>query len=104
MQHQFRLRRIDRGIAVGRITLLGTLLATLVATTAQAGTPYRCSCNGESKRFIASTYACEVERYKGSGRDVRSGGRLLVPRCTAPQFRAWNRRACANQSCTLVPR
>jgi hypothetical protein len=78
--------------------------ALLSGTAAQAGQPWNCICNGQPKRFIASTYACEFDRYKGTGRVVRQGSKLLVPRCTAPQFRAWNRRACASEGCSMVPR
>jgi hypothetical protein len=86
--------------------LISSFVATaaLFTTSAHAGQPWSCICDGQPKRFIASTYACEFDRYKDSGRRVRQGSKLLVPRCTAPQFRAWNRRACASEGCTLVPR
>jgi hypothetical protein len=96
MQRQFRFCLIASGLAFAA--------TILPATSAQAGQPWSCMCDGSPKRFIASTYACEVDRYKGTGRTVRQGGKLLVPRCTAPQFRAWNRRACASEGCGLVPR
>jgi hypothetical protein len=92
------------------VRILGVIAATLVAgalhtaTTAQAGQPWSCLCDGTIKRTIASTYACESDLHKGSGRRVSSGFKLFVPRCTAPQFRSWNRRACARIGCTLVPR
>jgi hypothetical protein len=72
------------------------------ATAAHAGQPWSCLCDGRPTRNIASTYACEVSLHKATGRRVRSGSKLLVPRCTAPQFRAWNRRACARGGCTLL--
>jgi hypothetical protein len=78
--------------------------AAFSGPAAQAGQPWSCICDGQPKRFIASTYACETSLYKGTGRTVRQGGKLLVPRCTVPQFRAWNRRACASAGCSLVPR
>jgi hypothetical protein len=94
------MRRIGR-----RVLIACSIAATMLAGPgAKAGQPWSCICDGQPKRFIASTYACEFDRYKGSGRAVRQGGKLLVPRCTAPQFRAWNRRACASEACTMVPR
>jgi hypothetical protein len=72
-------------------------------TAAHAGQPWRCLCNGEIKRSVASTYACETSLYRGTGRRVSEGFKLFVPACTRPQFRTWNRRACAKIGCTLVP-
>jgi hypothetical protein len=76
----------------------------LSANSAHAGQPWSCICDGSPKRFIASTYACESSLYKGTGRRVHEGFKLFVPACTAPQFRAWNRRACTRIGCTLVPK
>jgi hypothetical protein len=96
MQRQFRLSLIASGFAFAA--------TMLPAASASAGQPWSCMCDGKVKRTIASTYACESDLHKGSGRRVSSGFKLFVPRCTAPQFRSWNRRACAKIGCTLVPK
>jgi hypothetical protein len=83
------------------ISITATMLS---GTSAYAGQPWSCMCDGQLKRTIASTYACESDLYKGSGRRVHQGFKLFVPACTRTQFRAWNRRACAKTGCTLVPR
>jgi hypothetical protein len=83
---------------------VATVLAMLLVAPngALAGQPWSCDCKGERKRFIASTYKCEADLHKG--RAVRSGGKLLVPRCTQSQFRNWNRKACAAIGCRLPNR
>jgi hypothetical protein len=87
-----------------KLVFVSAFIAALSAgSSAYAGTPWSCMCDGKVKRSIASTYICETSLYKGTGKTVRQGGKLLVPRCTAPQFRAWNRRACASIGCSLVP-
>jgi hypothetical protein len=101
------MHRTFRTNALGRTSVLvciGLSAPLWAATGALAGQPWSCLCDGKPKRSIASTYACEADLYKESGRRIRSGSKLAVPRCTAPQFRAWNRRACASIGCSLVPR
>jgi hypothetical protein len=93
-----------------RFGLAGVMVAAVLGSSlwasgsAHAGTPWSCQCKGQIKRTIASTYACEVDLNKGSGRPVRSGSKLLVPRCTQTQFRAWNAKACAQIGCRLPQR
>jgi hypothetical protein len=84
-------------IFIGSISLTATMLTT---TTAHAGQPWSCMCDGQSKRYVASTHACEVSLYKGTGKHVHEGFKLFVPACTRTQFRAWNRRACARVGCS----
>ena len=76
----------------------------LVMPAANAGQPWSCMCDGRLKRTIASTYACESDLHKGTGRRVHQGFKLFVPACNRTQFRNWNRRACASIGCTLVPK
>lgn len=81
-------------------TGLAAVAATLLAgTPAAAGQPWHCLCDGEPKRFIASSYACEHDLHKGKGMQVSSGFRLFVPRCTRAQFRDWQASACRARGC-----
>jgi hypothetical protein len=102
MQRVFRFGLIAGGLSFTVLT--GTWPSPWPSTDAHAGQPWSCLCNGQIKRTIASTYACETSLYRGSGRRVHEGFKLFVPACTRTQFRAWNRRACARSGCTLVPR
>lgn len=61
---------------------LGAVLAT---SSAQAGTPYWCTCHGKAKRFIGATKACERTRH--------------VKKCAAADFRSFKRQACASNGC-----
>jgi hypothetical protein len=97
MQRHFQLCLIASSICATATVLLS-------GTSVHAGTPRSCMCDGKLQRVIAGAFACEFDLNKDNGRRVRIGNRLLVPRCTAPQFRAWNRRACAEDGCTLPPR
>lgn len=65
---------------------------------AEAGQPWSCTCNGKTKRFIASTKACEKAQPKNSSIKRMS---KMIP-CTRSEFVAWNQKACAQKSCTLV--
>ncbi len=73
----------------------GAVFAT--TTSADAGQPWSCQCKGASKRFIASTHACEWSQPKNTS--VRLA-RQLTP-CTRAEFVAWNRKACRSEGCTL---
>lgn len=72
-----------------------------INTSAEAGQPWSCSCNGKPKRFIASTNACEWSQQKNRHLMNRPGGRKLLVPCTPSEFTAWNRRACAQDGCSL---
>jgi hypothetical protein len=78
---------------------LGLFITT--APSAEAGQPWSCSCNGVTKRFIAATKACEWSQPKNRHLVNKPGGRRLLKACTRPEFVAWNRRACAQEKCTL---
>jgi hypothetical protein len=58
-------------------------------------------CKGKPKRFIASTNMCGVDLLTRAGKPFPPGGRLKVPRCNSTQFKAWNRKACREEGCTL---
>jgi hypothetical protein len=96
MHRNFRLSLIASSIII--------ITASMLTGTADAGTPWSCICDGKLRRVIAGTFACEFDLNKDNGRRVRIGNRLLVPHCTSTQFRAWNRRACAEDGCTLPTR
>ena len=70
----------------------------VVAPAAEAGQPWSCTCNGKTKRFIASTKACEKAQPKNANIKRMS---KMIP-CTRSEFVAWNQKACAQKSCTLV--
>jgi hypothetical protein len=89
-----------KNIAIFVVSSISVPATVLTATTAHAGQPWSCVCNGQSKRYVASTHACEAALYKGTGRRVHEGFKLFVPACTRTQFRAWNRRSCAKMGCT----
>lgn len=98
---------MSAGHKLAAITLLATsaLAATLASGggKAEAGQPWSCICQGKARRFIASTYKCEHDLWKGKGVRVSSGFRLFVPRCTRAQFRVWQAKACRKAGC-LPPR
>jgi hypothetical protein len=73
----------------------GALIAHI--ETADAGQPWSCQCNGVTKRFIASTRACE--RSQPKNKSVRLMRDLT--RCTRAEFITWNRNACISEGCTL---
>ena len=70
----------------------------IAAPSAEAGQPWSCTCQGKTKRFIASTKACE--RAQPKNRNIKGMGKLIP--CTRAEFTAWNRNACAQEGCTLV--
>jgi len=87
-----------------RVTFGSTLTGTMVAATifvgatleavtpVMAGQPWHCICNGQDKRFVASTRHCEYQ--------------MGVPRgksCTEAQWRRVYRPACAEMGCQLPP-
>jgi hypothetical protein len=73
-------------------------LASLAPSPAEAGQPWSCTCNGKTKRFIASTKACEKAQPKNS--NIKRMSKMIA--CTRTEFVAWNQNACAQKSCTLV--
>lgn len=89
------------GLAKALLIALGALGAVsgLAGNEAEGGQPWNCICQGKPRRFIASTYKCEHDLYKGKGVRVSSGFRLFVPPCTRAQFRAWQARACRLFGC-----
>ena len=75
------------------------VVSMLVASSAQAGQPWSCVCDGKTKRYIASTHMCEKELHKRSKKPVAQGFKLLVPACTRAQFISWNTKLCKRQHC-----
>lgn len=71
----------------------GTLgLHVLGASEARAAQPWSCICDGERKRFLASTRHCEF--------------RMGVPKgewCTKSQWKAVYGPACKKEGCKLPP-
>ena len=61
--------------------------AILTGTVAHAAQPYTCICNGEKKRFLASTKYCERQN------NVKS--------CSQQQYNATYTKACKANGCRL---
>jgi hypothetical protein len=59
----------------------------LTGTVAHAAQPYWCVCNGEKKRFLASTRHCEHQNN--------------VKQCSQRQYNAVYSRACKEMGCRL---
>jgi hypothetical protein len=71
-------------------SLFAGMLATpvwLTGTAAHAAQPYTCICNGEKKRFLASTKYCERQN------NVKS--------CSQRQYNATYTKACKANGCRL---
>lgn len=75
--------------------VLGTgasIVPTLLAVTnGHAAQPWYCICNGEKKRFLASTRHCEHQMNVAKGSS-----------CTMAQLRKVYGPACAQQGCTIA--
>lgn len=61
--------------------------STVLSTEAEAAQVYVCTCNGERKRFFASTRYCE----KKTG----------VKQCTREQYRKLYSKVCRERGCRL---
>ena len=61
--------------------------ALLTGTVAHAAQPYYCVCNGEKKRFLASTRYCEHQNN--------------VKQCSPRQYNAVYSKACKEVGCRL---
>ena len=83
------------------IVMIG-LVATFSASSASAGQPWSCTCNGKTKRFIASTNACEMDMYYKTHNEKESTGKIKFKPCTSSQWKAWNRKACLSEGCVPI--
>jgi hypothetical protein len=81
-------------IRVAAVALTACMLPML-ASTAEAGSPYTCICDGQKKRFIAGTHSCEVIRDHG-----KNIGLYKHRPCSDREYRSWHRDACAESKCT----
>jgi hypothetical protein len=94
-------KRLRLSAMVGAFGLIG--LVAIDTPTAEAGQPWSCTCNGVTKRFIASTKACEINLPRNKRYLKVPGGRRLLSQCTRPEFISWNKKACASEGCSLPP-
>jgi hypothetical protein len=76
---------ISTAICAGLYLTAFAVPTLLTVTEARAAQAYYCVCNGEKKRFLASTRYCEHQN------NVKS--------CTQAQFNATYTKACKSMSC-----
>jgi len=75
-----------------KVAALAVLSLWTPIAAAHAGTPWWCTCQGQAKRFIASSHICEHDLAERTGKKVKQ--------CSGAQFVAWNRKACRLEGCT----